>query len=99
MAKFTPVTQQVGFAVRPITISETGLNATVSIVMLTEVDNPDGSGSKIIQSHPIGQSNHWLAQDESQAILDTLPAKGETVGDALERAVAQALRVKGELKL
>lgn len=98
MQKYTPVQQQVAYAVNPITINESGLHATVTFGTVTEVDNPDGSGTKLNQFNQIAQSNHWLPQEEAQSVLQTMTSKDEAVGDALERAVAAALRAKGEMK-
>ena len=93
MSKINLIDKPMGQQIMPITINQDGsMTATVSLGFITESDL-DGLKQTIFNVQ--AQNSHYLTSDEAKAALQAICEEGETVGDALDRAVGDVLRAKG----
>lgn len=98
-----PLTKPMGFIQRPITINEDN-SITVGINMgsIEEVQTDDGTGKLVPNKTFVktGQASYYtLPTAQGQQVLNTIPEKGETVGQAQDRVIGKLLRDNGALTL
>lgn len=98
MFKFTPIAEQMCFNIMPISVNQDGsVSATVSVGFIRETPSANGVDAPSATFIPVAQQSHYLSAAEAKSVLSATPAEGETIQDALSRAVHEALKAKGAI--
>ncbi|WP_337881818.1 hypothetical protein [Chromobacterium haemolyticum] len=96
MLTLTPINEPMCFCIRPVNVNQDGsISATVSLGVVRETA-PATEGQPASRTFvTFAQQSHFITPEEAVTVLATRPDEGESLNDALSRAVYTALKAKG----